>query len=111
MLQNFCVSPIAASWLFLAKSVCRFWIIASPNISLPCPKLSKSTAQPQKSFLRRAAQGRIPDKVLHRNDKKGFEVPEGAWLLGPLRRWAEGILNSSELRQRGWIDPAMAQQV
>ena len=46
-----------------------------------------------------------------RNDKKGFEVPEGAWLLGPLRRWAEGILNSSELRQRAWIDPAMAQQV
>jgi asparagine synthetase B (glutamine-hydrolysing) len=58
-----------------------------------------------------STQGRIPDKVLERNDKKGFEVPQGAWLSGPLRRWAEGVLNSSELRQRGWIDPAMAQQV
>ena len=28
--------------------------------------------------VRKAAQGRIPDKVLHRNEKKGFEVPQGA---------------------------------
>jgi hypothetical protein len=61
--------------------------------------------------VRRAAQGRIPDNLLHRNDKKGFEALQGARLSGPLRRWAEGILNSSQLRLRGWLDPAMAQQV
>jgi len=31
-----------SSMAFPAKSVCRFWIIASPNISSPCPKPSKS---------------------------------------------------------------------
>ena len=75
------------------------------------PETLKINGTTAKVILRQAAQGRIPDKVLHRNDKKEFEVPEGAWLLGPLRRWAEGILNSPELRQRGWIDPSMAQQV
>lgn len=75
------------------------------------PETLKINGTTAKVILRQAAQGRIPDKVLERNDKKGFEVPQGAWLSGPLRRWAEGVLNSSELRQRGWIDPAMAQQV
>lgn len=75
------------------------------------PETLKINGTTAKVILRLAAQGRIPDKVLERNDKKGFEVPQGAWLSGPLRRWAEEVLNSSELRQRGWIDPAMAQQV
>jgi asparagine synthase (glutamine-hydrolysing) len=75
------------------------------------PETLKINGTTAKVILRQAAQGRLPDKVLERNDKKGFEVPQGAWLSGPLRRWAEGVLNSSELRQRGWIDPAMAQQV
>jgi asparagine synthetase B (glutamine-hydrolysing) len=75
------------------------------------PETLKINGTAARVILRQAAQGKIPDKVLHRNDKKEFEVPQSSWLLGPLRRWAEGILNSSELRQRGWIDPAMAQQV
>ncbi|HEY1467976.1 MAG TPA: asparagine synthase (glutamine-hydrolyzing) [Candidatus Acidoferrum sp.] len=75
------------------------------------PESLKINGTTAKVILRQAAQGRIPDPVLHRSDKKGFEVPEGTWLLGPLRRWAEGVLHSPELRQRGWIDPAMAQQV
>jgi asparagine synthase (glutamine-hydrolysing) len=75
------------------------------------PEVLKINGATTKLILRKAVRGRIPDKVLHRRDKKGFETPQDAWLRGPLRQWAESVLNSADLRQRGWIDPTMARRV
>ncbi len=50
------------------------------------PETLKINGTTAKVILRQAAQGRIPDNLLHRNDRKEFEIPQSAWLLGPLGR-------------------------
>jgi asparagine synthase (glutamine-hydrolysing) len=44
-----------------------------------------------KSILKRAFAGYLPDRVLHR-PKKGFGMPIGAWLRGPLAPLARDVL-------------------
>lgn len=68
------------------------------------PESQKIRGTTTKVVLREAMQGRLPERILRRTDKKGFETPQGTWLHGPMRQWAESILQSSSLRQRGWID-------
>jgi asparagine synthase (glutamine-hydrolysing) len=38
--------------------------------------------------------------------KTGFSIPLGAWLRGPLREWAESLLDDRILREGGFLDPA-----
>jgi asparagine synthase (glutamine-hydrolysing) len=38
--------------------------------------------------------------------KRGFALPFGDWLRGPLRPWAEGLLDEQRLDQQGFLDPA-----
>jgi asparagine synthase (glutamine-hydrolysing) len=47
-----------------------------------------------KSIFREAMRGIVPDKILDRRDKIGFETPEQAWLKGQrkdIEKWLEGI--------------------
>ena len=57
-----------------------------------------------KWVLRQAMAGAVPDAIRWRRDKKAFATPQAEWLHGPLRPWVREILESRELRTRGWFD-------
>jgi asparagine synthase (glutamine-hydrolysing) len=56
-----------------------------------------------KSILKDLAYKLVPRKLLDR-PKSGFSVPVGEWLRGPLRPWAEELLDPVRLRREGWLE-------
>jgi asparagine synthase (glutamine-hydrolysing) len=58
-----------------------------------------------KWLLRKILEKRVPPSLFER-PKTGFGVPIGEWLRGPLREWAEHLLDERLLRETGLIDPA-----
>jgi asparagine synthase (glutamine-hydrolysing) len=61
-----------------------------------------------KWLLRRVLRRYLP-KALFERPKQGFNVPIGAWLIGPLREWAEELLDGSRIRRDGFLDDVRVQ--
>lgn len=40
----------------------------------------------------------------------GFGVPMAAWLRGPLREWAEALLDPVRLKREGYLDGALVRR-
>ncbi|AQJ10775.1 asparagine synthase (glutamine-hydrolyzing) [Bordetella pertussis] len=57
-----------------------------------------------KWLLRQLLYRHVPQAMVDR-PKRGFAVPLAAWLRGPLRDWAEALLDPARLRQEGWFEP------
>ena len=56
-----------------------------------------------KALLRAMLARYIPRKLIER-PKRGFSIPLGEWLSGPLRDWAEDLLTPSSLAKDGLFD-------
>ena len=57
-----------------------------------------------KHILRQLLAREVPPRLTDR-PKAGFAVPVGAWIKGPLRAWAEDLLDPSSMRAEGLLDP------
>ncbi len=57
-----------------------------------------------KWLLRRLLDRHVPT-ALYDRPKMGFGFPLDQWLRGPLRDWAEAMLEPQRLREEGFLDP------
>lgn len=63
-----------------------------------------------KWLLKQVLNEYVPKKMVDR-PKKGFSVPLADWLRGPLRDWAENLLDEYRLKQQGLFDATQVRLV
>jgi len=80
-------------------------------VELACalPSRVKMSGMTTKYILKKAVRPWLPNEIIDR-PKKGFGIPVGAWLRGPLRNMAYDLLTSSRVRADGIFDIGAIQQ-
>jgi asparagine synthase (glutamine-hydrolysing) len=59
-----------------------------------------------KHILRQLLYRHVPEPLFDRA-KAGFAVPVGEWIKGPLRGWADELLDPGRMAGESWFDPAI----
>ena len=60
-------------------------------------------------ILRKLLYQQVPRELIER-PKAGFAIPVGEWIKGPLRPWAEDLLDPGRMAGEGWFDPVIVQR-
>ncbi|MBI3327062.1 MAG: asparagine synthase (glutamine-hydrolyzing) [Nitrospinae bacterium] len=81
---------------FLTRSVVEF--------AFSLPDVYRMRGLSGKRILRDAMRDLLPDGVLRR-PKKGFGIPVGAWLKGPLQPLVRELLGAESIRRAGLFQP------
>ena len=63
----------------------------------------------KKWCLKELLYKRVPKELIER-PKMGFSVPIGDWLRGPLRDWAEHLLDEKKMKESGYFNTSEIQQ-
>ena len=74
------------------------------------PREAKIRGGVSKWLLREVLDRHVPKSIINR-PKMGFGIPLGEWLRGPLRGWAENLLDEQRLRQAGLVDATRVRQI
>jgi asparagine synthase (glutamine-hydrolysing) len=62
-----------------------------------------------KHILKQLLYREAPRHLFER-PKAGFGIPVGEWIRGPLRGWADELLEARRLKEDGFFDPAIVQR-
>ena len=62
-----------------------------------------------KWLLRESLRRSLPNHLVDR-PKMGFGIPVGQWLRGPLRVWADELLDPVLVREQGFLDPSAVER-
>ena len=73
------------------------------------PGHAKVRGNTSKWLLRQVLYRHVPPALVER-PKMGFGIPLGEWLRGPLRDWAEALLDERRLREADLLDAAMVRR-
>jgi asparagine synthase (glutamine-hydrolysing) len=62
-----------------------------------------------KHILRQLLYRHVPSDLFDR-PKAGFAVPVGDWIKGPLKSWAEDLLDPVQMAADGWFEPTVVRR-
>lgn len=62
-----------------------------------------------KWILRQVLYKYVPKNIIER-PKMGFGIPVNEWLMGPLKEWAEELLNEKNLTEQGFLNVTAVRQ-
>ena len=79
------------------------------EFSLKLPQRYKVRNGNTKWLLKRILKKYLPQETFQR-PKMGFAVPIAQWLRGPLKAWAESLLNETRIKSEGYFNSGIINQ-